>query len=189
MWYYTFAMRTIVLYESKVGSTKKYAEDIAMGISAEVMPLKKFKWKKISDYDTIVFGGWVLGGKIKGIDEFLSHYHLMEDKNVLIFSSGMSYVTKESRDTLISQNLLDMYHVRYYQFRGSFDFNKLGPVQKLMISNSLRMMSRDSETSADADYVARLKETPLEYYDQAGVDKILSVLHRLENEPIEVNVA
>jgi hypothetical protein len=26
---------------------------------------------------------------------------------------------------MIEQNLLDMYHVRYYQFRGSFDMKKL----------------------------------------------------------------
>lgn len=178
-------MRTLVLYESKNGSTKKYAEDIALGISADILPLKKFKWKNINEYDTIVFGGWVLGGKIRGIDEFLGHWPEMETKNVLIFSSGMSYVTKEGRETLISQNLLDMYHLRFYQLRGSFDYSKLNFFHKMMISNSLRLMARSGEDSEDADYVSRLKETPLEYYDQTGIDRMLSVLHRIENAPIE----
>ena len=85
-----FAMQSIVLYVSQVGSTKKYAEDIAKTISAEVMPLKKFKWKNLSNYNLIIFGGWVMGGKIKGLDDFLSHYDDMSDKNVMIVSSGMS---------------------------------------------------------------------------------------------------
>ena len=52
-------MRTLIVYESQSGSTKKYAEDIAKAVSADLLPLKKFKAKIIPDYDCIVFGGWV----------------------------------------------------------------------------------------------------------------------------------
>ena len=57
-------MKTIVLYTSKTGNTAKYAEEIASQVGADVKPLKKFRWKKeLKDYDCIVFGGWVMGGK------------------------------------------------------------------------------------------------------------------------------
>ena len=172
-------MRTLILYTSKTGNTKKYAEDIAQAVNGDVFPLKKYKWKVVGDYDSIVFGGWVMGGKIQGIDDFLSHYDEISDKNILVFSSGMGFVTSESRDRLISGNVLDIYHIRYYQLRGSFDYSKLHFPYNFMINTSLRALRKDPDSAQDLSMVENLKETPLEFYDQQGVDRIISVLHRL----------
>ena len=172
-------MRTLILYTSKTGNTKKYAEDIAHAVNGDVFPLKKYKWKDVGDYDSIVFGGWVMGGKIQGIDDFLSHYDEISDKNILVFSSGMGFVTSESRDRLISGNVLDIYHIRYYQLRGSFDYSKLHFPYNFMINTSLRALRKDPDSAQDLSMVENLKETPLEFYDQQGVDRIISVLHRL----------
>ena len=172
-------MRTLILYTSKTGNTKKYAEDIARAVNGDVFPLKKYKWKDVGDYDSIVFGGWVMGGKIQGIDDFLSHYDEISDKNILVFSSGMGFVTSESRDRLISGNVLDIYHIRYYQLRGSFDYSKLHFPYNFMINTSLRALRKDPDSAQDLSMVENLKETPLEFYDQQGVDRIISVLHRL----------
>lgn len=172
-------MRTLILYTSKTGSTKKYAEDIAQAVNGDVFPLKKYKWKDVGDYDSIVFGGWVMGGKIQGIDDFLSHYDEISDKNILVFSSGMGFVTSESRDRLISGNVLDIYHIRYYQLRGSFDYSKLHFPYNFMINTSLRALRKDPDSAQDLSMVENLKETPLEFYDQQGIDRIISVLHRL----------
>ena len=141
--------------------------------------MKKYKWKDVGDYDSIVFGGWVMGGKIQGIDDFLSHYDEISDKNILVFSSGMGFVTSESRDRLISGNVLDIYHIRYYQLRGSFDYSKLHFPYNFMINTSLRALRKDPDSAQDLSMVENLKETPLEFYDQQGVDRIISVLHRL----------
>lgn len=172
-------MRTLILYTSKTGNTKKYAEDIAQAVNGDVSPLKKYKWKDVGDYDSIVFGGWVMGGKIQGIDDFLSHYDEISDKNILVFSSGMGFVTSESRDRLISGNVLDIYHIRYYQLRGSFDYSKLHFPYNFMINTSLRALRKDPDSAQDLSMVENLKETPLEFYDQQGIDRIISVLHRL----------
>ena len=172
-------MRTLILYTSNTGNTKKYAEDIAQAVNGDVFPLKKYKWKDVGDYDSIVFGGWVMGGKIQGIDDFLSHYDEISDKNILVFSSGMGFVTSESRDRLISGNVLDIYHIRYYQLRGSFDYSKLHFPYNFMINTSLRALRKDPDSAQDLSMVENLKETPLEFYDQQGVDRIISVLHRL----------
>ena len=83
-------MRTLVIYQSLTGSAQKYAEDIARAVSGDVIPLKKFKAKMIPQYDVIVFGGWVRGGRIQGLDKFLSNWYAMDGKDVIIFSSGMS---------------------------------------------------------------------------------------------------
>ncbi len=172
-------MRTLILYTSANGGTKKYAEDIASGIKGDAFPLKKYKWKDLDSYDTVVYGGWVMGGKIQGIDNFLAHIEEMENKNVLIFASGMGMPSPEARDNLISTNVLDIYHVRFYQLRGSFDYSKLRFPYSLIMKTSLRQMKGNPDLAGQADMMESLKNHPLEFYDAQGIDKILSVLHRL----------
>lgn len=172
-------MRTIILYYSKNGNTQKYAEDIAAALQCEAMPIKKFKRKMIQDYDTIVFGSRVLGGRIDKVDGFLAMYEDMKDKNIILFSVGMSFPSKEGRAQLIESNLLDLYHVRFYQLRGSFNFEKLGFVEKMLLNNSIRMMARNPEYGASASMLSTVKDHPIEYYDREGVDKIISIVRKV----------
>lgn len=172
-------MRTLVLYTSKTGAAQKYAEDIAKRVGGDVFPLKKFKAKKYAEYDTIVFGGWVMGNVIQGLNDFLAEYDRMEDKNVIVFSSGMSMPTKEGRQAIIDANVLDMYHIRYYQLRGDFDYSKLPFYLRLVMDNSLRMIAKDENATADQRALSTIKNNPIVYYDQEKVDRIVTVINGL----------
>ena len=175
-------MKTLIIYESQTGSTKTYAEDIGKAVLGEVIPLKKFKKKMIADYDVLVFGGWVRGSEIQGLNKFLGYWDLMEGKDVIVFSSGMSIPTKEGREALIDANLLYMYHLRFYQLQGNFDYSKLGWKHKLMLDMSLNSIARDPSASADQKALLNLKTTPITYYDSAKVSKIISVINSLSVE-------
>ena len=183
--WYRFAMRTVILYYSKTGNTEKYARAIGDAVKCDVLPLNKFKKKMIGDYDTIVFGSRVIGSKIQKVDDFLAMYDLMKEKNVIIFAVGMSIPSKEGRAALISANILDLYHIRFYQLRGSFDYAKLNPLEKLLMSNSLRMISNDPNSTADQKMLLSIKDNPIECYDDAGVDRIISVIRKIDSVVVE----
>ena len=176
-------MKTLIIYQSSSGSTKKYAEEIANSVKADVLPRKKFKKKMIAEYDTIVFGGWVMGGKIKGADEFLVHWDDMKDKNVIVFSVGMSISTKEARQELISANLLDLYHLRFYMLRGDFDYQNLKFPYKFLFSNSLRLIEKDENASLEQKALLAVKEHPVYFHDDEGINKIISIINRLAAMP------
>ncbi len=180
-------MRTVILYQSSTGSTKQYAEDIANSVGGFALPLKRAKWKQIiRDFDTVIYGGWVMGGNIQGINDFFQHYEDIKDKNVIIFSVGMAIPSKEGRDSLIEQNYLYPYHVRFYQLQGSFDFSKLNFFHRLMMKNSIRATLADPNTNdSTKQMMASIETTPLEYYDKEGVAKIISVLEKLSAIPLE----
>ena len=176
-------MKTIVLYESSSGSTKRYAEDIASRVSGEVMPLKKFKWKRVHDYDTIVFGGWVMNSAIQGLNDFLSHYEEMESKNVLLFAVGMSITTPEGRKELIRCNVLDLYHIRFYLFRGGFSYESLKWKYKMIMSLMITKVKTDKNSTPEQIAMFQsFKTQKIEYYDQEKVDKIVNVINTLSLE-------
>lgn len=61
-------MKTIVVYDSVSGFTKRYAEWIADDLSAECVALSSIS--SLSDYDCVVFGGHIWFGNVTGIKTF-----------------------------------------------------------------------------------------------------------------------
>ncbi|MCI1245229.1 MAG: flavodoxin domain-containing protein [Bacilli bacterium] len=175
-------MKTLILYKSKTGNTKAYAERIGEGIHGDVFPLDKFKWRNLGGYDAIVFGGWIMGNTIQGIDKFLQHWKEMATKNVFVFAVGMSLPTTESRHLLIEQNILDNYHIRFYQFQGSFDMSKLRFPYNLLIANSIRATVNSPGASPEQKALADLKDHPFVFFDNDKVERVLLVLRTLSAE-------
>lgn len=181
--------KTLVLYTSNCGSTQKYATDIAHAVDGDVLPLKKFKWKNIDDYQIVVYGGWVNNGTIKGIDDFLYDYeNRLKDKDVLVFACGMSITSETGRKELIDRNYLSPYHIRFYQVRGNFDFQKLSWTQKMMMKAAIKMAANNPEATPDQQALAKILDTPIECYDREKIERIITVIRQIENEPIEAKV-
>ena len=178
-------MRTLVIYESQSGNTKRYAEDIAKAVSADILPRKKFRAKMIKNYDVIVFGGWVRGTQIVGLNDFLAFYDDMDGKDIIIFSVGMSMATPEMRKNLISSNILDLYHVRYYAFQGGFDFSKLNWKNKFLFNTAIRQIENDPNATADMKMASYVKDHPINYYDEAKVNRVIEVINKLSLEKAE----
>lgn len=178
-------MKTLVLYTSNTGSTKRYAEEIARRVYADIYPLKKFKMKNIDDYDCLIYGGWVDGGKIAGIDTFLGDWDYMSDKDVIIFSVGMSQPSPEGKKTIIDLNLLSMYHLRYYQLQGNFDLSKLGFWMRKKIEMMIKNTPEKNGMPGGNELLDYFREHPQEVYDQAKVDRIVEVVQKLEVEHVK----
>lgn len=177
-------MKTVVFYHSLTGNTKKYAEDIARMTGGTAYELKKTrKWVDIAmDADCVVFGGNVESGAIMGLNDFIVQYDYFEDKHVIIFAVGMAYPTPEGRKDLISTNLLDMYHVRFYQFQGGFDLKKLKFPRNFMMKRVLKAMGAKPDANAAELQISNFVDNPLVVYDQAKVDKVVSVINQLSLE-------
>ena len=60
--------KTVVIYKSKHGSTKKYAEWIGEELECPVLSADDFSKKELEDYENIIFGGCVQAGGIMGFD-------------------------------------------------------------------------------------------------------------------------
>ena len=58
-------MKSIVVYESRYGSTEKYAKWIGEELNCKVAKISDTTTKDLLKYDNIIFGGWLHAGKIK----------------------------------------------------------------------------------------------------------------------------
>ena len=76
-------MKTLVVYTSQTGFTKKYSQWLADKMSADIYDLKDAKKKGASffeQYDAIVYAGWIMAGKVVKLNWFLSKAENLKNK-------------------------------------------------------------------------------------------------------------
>ena len=61
-------MKGIIIYKSKYGSTKKYAEWLKEATGFEMVEADKAKIDEVAQCDTIIFGGGIYAGGIAGVN-------------------------------------------------------------------------------------------------------------------------
>ncbi|MBQ5498936.1 MAG: hypothetical protein IIT73_03995, partial [Treponema sp.] len=80
-------MKTIVIYTSQTGFTKRYAEWISEASGAECVEFKQAKKIKLSDYDAIIFGSWFMAGGVTKLNWFKNQIAELssESKKIMVY--------------------------------------------------------------------------------------------------------
>ncbi len=89
--------RTVVIYKSKHGSTKKYAQWIGEELDCPVIEHKDFKKSDFVNYDNIIYGGHVQAGGIMGFELIKRNMRRLQDKKIVVFAVGLNVMEKENR--------------------------------------------------------------------------------------------
>lgn len=139
-------MRKIaVVYKSKRGTTKQYAQWIAEEVGADLFDADQCTGADMSDYDTIVFGGWMRAGGLQGIEFLQKNMSTFCVKDVFAFAVGVNVddiaSRQECRDINFKKELAE---VPCYFLRGAYDPAQItggdkiimGIMKKLMGSNN-----------------------------------------------------
>jgi menaquinone-dependent protoporphyrinogen IX oxidase len=118
-------MKIAVIYKSKYGTTRQYAEWLSEELGADLFSYEKFPK---SDYDLIIYGGGLYAGK------FISMKNLTA-KHMIFFTVGLSDPNTTDFSKIIKQNFpkglpekSEIFHLR-----GGIDYEKLGPIYKMMM--------------------------------------------------------
>ena len=83
-------LRTVVVYRSISGFTKKYAEWIGNDLSADIYDIREIDIDRFLDYDLIIFGGSLHAIDIKGVKFIKENLGRLSEKKIVIFAVGAS---------------------------------------------------------------------------------------------------
>lgn len=131
-------MKAIVVYKSKTGFARKYAEWISEETGADIFDASEdeITVENLKAYDAVIYGGGVYAAGINGINGFLRHLPVLNGKKVAVFAVGVSppgdRVTAKLLDT--NFNAQQQETLRFFYFRGGFNFHKLLFFDKVMMS-------------------------------------------------------
>lgn len=121
----------IIVYESKTGFTKKYADMLARKTNLKVFRAKEHA--NISKDEEIVFLGWMNAGKIQGLNKLRKH-------NVkAVCASGTGRIAEPNPETVISRNKIEGKEF-FYLRGGCLPLNKIKGMDKIMLTIFLKMI-------------------------------------------------
>lgn len=137
-------MRRIVVYTSSTGFTKKYANWIAEALRCEAKSFKDVSKDEIQEADTVIYGGWIMGNTIVGLDKARK---LCSDK-LVVFAVGSSPAGEEIIEAIKKQNNIG--EMPCFYMEGGFAFDKLGFMKKMML-NMVKKAVTKKENKTEQD--------------------------------------
>lgn len=150
-------MKTIVIYTSTTGFTKKYAEWIAQALAADIVPARELRPEALSAYDTVIYGGSLHAVGIRGIKVVKKYFARLDGKRLIVFAVGATPGRTDVPEEVINANFSpeERAHIRFFYLRGGFDYSKLGLADKLLMSLlKLKIKSHDQKTPDEKGMLA-----------------------------------
>lgn len=174
-------MKSIVIYNSKTGFTKKYAEWISEAADCECIELKKAGKVKLEDYDSIVFGGWCMAGGLSKIAWFKKQIPALSaaGKKLIVFMVGASPAeSKEAVDSLRRNFTDDEWNkVKAFYCPGGLDYDKIKGFSKMAIKMLLKILScKKDPTEADKQTLEMLSKS----YDISDKKYIEAIVNEIK---------
>ena len=160
-------MKTIVIYQSNTGFTQQYAQWIAAALQCESKPLKSISAQTLSQYDTVIFGGWVMGGMIAG----LSKLQKMSPKLSAVFAVGATPAESEAVKSIAAQNKLT--DLPFFYFEGGFRYDKLNFFHRAMLGMVKKMIAKQPEKDEQAIFMAKVLGTSFDNASAACVQPLV----------------
>lgn len=139
-------MKPIVLYRSKYGSTKNYANWIADELSCKAMDAKGLDVSVLDDYDTIIYGGGLYAEIIAGVSLITKNIDKLSGKKLVVFTTGLTPTDcREYYDGMVLEknfkgDIKDK--IKIFNFPGKMIINELSLVHKTAIKTLKGIMSK-----------------------------------------------
>ena len=102
------AKQGIVLYTSRTGYSKRYAEHIAKELDYDIKPLAKANLFSVSCYPTIVYGGGLHHNRIDGFKGIIEGSSYFGEQSLIVFSVGLASMNEDLIKQIRLKNFPDL---------------------------------------------------------------------------------
>ncbi len=173
-------MKTVVIYHSQTGFTKRYAEWIAEAAGADCLEWSAAKRKSLDTYDAIIFGGWVCAGSISKLHWFKENLDQWTDKKRIVFCVGGSPIDNPEIEPFLEKNLkkYGLRNVDVFYCPGGFRYEKMSVPSKLMMKMFVKMLkAKKDQTEAEREMVKMISGS-YDISDKKYIEPILECLER-----------
>lgn len=124
-------MKGIVLFQSKYGAAKRYAEWIAEETGFTCVETKKAKVEDIREYDVIILGGGLYASGIAGLSFLKKNYKTLKEKRIVVFCVGASPYDEEALKAVAEHNMKDeLAAIPCFYCRGAWDMSAMNAIDR-----------------------------------------------------------
>ena len=170
-------MSTIVVYKSKYGSTKQYAEWISEELGCNFIDAKNVKIDDLMKYDTIIYGGGLYAEIINGVILLTKNMDRLEDKKLIVYSTGITPLKyREYYDKLvIDKNFKPEIRekIRVYNFLGKMILDELTIVHRTAIKTLKKIMQGKENPTEMEKLLVELCDANGDFSDREAIKDLV----------------
>lgn len=118
--------KCLVLYQSKYGATKKYADWLVEYLRCDCLNTVKAKIELVKEYETIILCGGIYASGIAGLSFLKKNYLQLAGKKIAVLFVGASPFDEEAYQQIKNHNFKDeMKQIPLFYARGAWDEDKM----------------------------------------------------------------
>lgn len=180
-------MKTLVIYTSQTGFTKRYAEWISEELNADIYDLKDVK-KKTNDffetYEAIIYAGWCMAGMVVKVKWFFERAAHWKNKKLSIVAVGASPNENPEVDEFLNNLLTDEQRplIKAFYCQGGINYDKMkfpSRTAMKMFANSLKNNKKSSE---DDRKKGEMISKSYDISDKRFIDPVVDYVRGKDNE-------
>lgn len=173
-------MSTIVIYKSKYGATKLYAEWIGEALGCEVKDASKVKVNDLKNYDRIVYGGGLYAEVINGVTLITKNQEILKDKKIAVFTTAITpldlreYYDKMVIEKNFKSGLSD--NIKVFNFLGKMIIDELSLVHKTALKTLKKIMTAKENPSDMEKLLIKLCDANVDLCDRASISSLVEYI-------------
>lgn len=173
-------MKTIVIYNSQTGFTKRYAEWIAEAAGADCLELAAAKKKNLDAYGAIVFGGWACAGSISKLSWLKNNAGKWTDKKLIVFCVGGGPIDNPEIEQFLKRNLKEseFRNVHAFYCPGGFNYEKMSAPSRLMMKMFIKTLQAKKDKTEAEQVMVKMISSSYDISDKKYIEPILQCLEQ-----------
>ena len=171
-------MKTMVIYNSQTGFSKRYAEWIAEATGADCLELSAAKKENMAAYNAIIFGSWACAGGISKLSWFKGNIDKWSDKKLIAFCVGGSPIDNPEIEPTLKKNFKEseLKKVSVFYCPGGFNYEKMSAPSKLMMKMFIKTLkAKKDKTEEEVEMIKKIS-TSYDISDKKYIEPILKCL-------------
>ncbi|MDD2647506.1 MAG: flavodoxin domain-containing protein [Eubacteriales bacterium] len=139
-------MKAIVIYKSRTGFTKRYAELIGSALECEIYDYNEIGSVELSEFDLVIFGSRVHAGRIDSVDKIRK---LLENGkcDLIIFATGATPAAAKDEIEKTRANSLGDSGIPFFYMQSGLCYEKMGLADKAIMKMLSAFLSRKGNKS------------------------------------------
>lgn len=173
-------MKTIIIYTSQTGFTKRYAEWISEACGGECVTLRQASPKKLSEYDAVIFGGWFMAAGITKLAWLKKQLPALTSagKKVIVYAVGASPAESPDVPVAMQRNFSDAAwaSVKAFYCPGGLNYEKMNFPSKFVIQMLVKSLKAKKNASEKEKYQAQMMSHSYDLSNKKYIEPVLKEL-------------
>ncbi|HLV30220.1 MAG TPA: flavodoxin domain-containing protein [Chitinispirillaceae bacterium] len=177
-------MKTIVIYKSLSGFTRKYAQWISQELKSDLTDIKYLDSHSFEKYDTIIFGGSLHASGITGLKNITDRMDKLEGKNIVVFAVGASPSGRKIAREIINKNFnaQQQNRIEFFYLRGGFNFQKLDLIHKIIMTLFKWKLLLSRNKTPEMRGMLEAYKKPADFTKKENINDLVNYVKSLKKE-------